>query len=142
MQSKHAWWIFLVLGALVIASTPIQFSGRAPDPPSAEGFTGLSSEQIAARIPGLREYIGSIAVQLGNYMLGFGVLLMAVAAGPFRKGERWAWFTMWIAPLVVLLQLLNSRGGNGWWADLGVVIVGTAGLIWPYRRFFPKRAHQ
>jgi hypothetical protein len=66
------------------------------------------------------------------------VLLMAVAAIPFRKGERWAWYVMWIAPLLVLIQFVNSRFGNGWQFDLGFVVIGSAGLVWPYRRFFPK----
>jgi len=140
MKSKHAWSLFFILGGLTVAAVPIQLLGNPPDPPSAKGFTGLTSEEIAARIPGMSGYISSIARQLGNFMLGFGVLLMAVAAVPFRKGERWAWFAMWVAPLVILGQLLNSRGGNGWQFDLGFVIVGTAGLIWPYRRFFPKKA--
>jgi hypothetical protein len=139
-KSEHVWWLFLVFGALMVASTPIQFSGHAPDPPSAKAFTGLTSDEIAARIPGMSEYIASIAVQLGNFMLSTGLLLMAIAAIPFRKGERWAWYTMWTVPLLLVIQLLNSRGGSGWQFDLGFVIVTSAGLVWPYRRFFPKKA--
>lgn len=138
MDGKRAWIIFFVLGALTVAATPIQFSGRPPDPPSPTAFTGLTLDEMAARIPGMTDYIASIARQLGNFMLGFGVLLMAVAAVPFRKGERWAWYAMWVASLVILIQLINSRGGNGWQFDLGFVIVTTGGLIWPYRRFFAK----
>jgi hypothetical protein len=138
MKSQRAWWIFFVLGVLTVISAPIGLLGNPPDPPSPKGFTGLTSEEIAARIPGMSDYISSIARQLGNFMLGFGLLLVAVAAVPFRKGERWAWYAMWAAPLVILIQLLNSRGGNGWQFDLGFVIITSAGLIWPYRRFFPK----
>ena len=139
MSSKHAWLLFFVLGALAVAGAPIMLLGNPPDPPSPKGFTGLSSDEIAARIPGMSGYISSIARQLGNFMLATGLFLMAVAAVPFRKGERWAWYAMWVAPLMILIQLLNSRGGNGWQFDLGFVIVTSAGLIWPYRRFFPKK---
>jgi hypothetical protein len=139
MNSKKAWIIFFVLGALTVAATPIQFSGTPPDPPSPTGFTGLTSQEIAARIPGIGDYIASISRQLGNFMLASGVLLMAVAGIPFRKGERWAWYVMWIAPLMLLIQLLNSRFGNGWQFDLGFLVITGGGLIWPYRRFFPKQ---
>jgi hypothetical protein len=139
MSSKRVWWLFLILGALTVASVPIQLTGHPPDPPSPTGFTGLTSKEIAARIPGMSGYISSISRQLGNFMLGFGVLLMAVAAWPFRKGEIWAWYAMWIVPLLMLFQFVNSNGGSGWWADLGLAIVGSAALIWTYRRF-PKKA--
>jgi hypothetical protein len=140
VSSKTSWLLFFVLGALTaFATAPIQLLGNPPDPPSPEGFTGLSSDEMAARIPGVTGYIGSIARQLGNFMLATGLLMMAVAAVPFRKGERWAWYTMWVAPLMILIQLLNSRGGSGWQVDLGFVVLTSAGLIWPYRRFFPKK---
>lgn len=139
MNSKTAWLLFFALGALSVVAAPIQLLGNPPDPPSPQGFTGLSSEEIAARIPGMRGYTSSIARQLGNFMLATGLLWMAIAAMPFRKGERWAWWAMWTAPLAILVQLLNSRGGSGWQVDLVFVLGTTAGLIWPFRRFFPKR---
>jgi hypothetical protein len=138
MSTKRAWIIFFVLGILTVAAAPIQLLGNPPDPPSPKGFTGLTSDEIAARIPGMADYISSVSRQLGNFMLATGLLMAVVAAVPFRKGERWAWYTMWVAPLLVLIQLINSRGGNGWQFDLGFVIIGAAGLVWPFRRFFPK----
>jgi hypothetical protein len=139
MSSKRAWIIFFVLGILTVVAAPIQLLGNPPDPPSPKGFTGLTSDEIAARIPGMADYISSISRQLGNFMLATGLFMTVLAAVPFRKGERWAWYTMWVAPLLILIQLINSRGGNGWQFDLGFVILGSAGLVWPFRKFFPKR---
>ena len=119
-------------------TAPILLLGNPPDPPSPEGFTSLSSDQIAARIPGMSGYISSISRQLGNFMLAMGVLMMGVAAFPFRRGEKWAWYTMWTAPLMLFIQFANSWGGNGWWADLGLGALTSAALAWTYRRFFPK----
>jgi hypothetical protein len=112
-MAGRAWIIFLVFGALTVLAAPINLLGHPPNPPSPERSTGLTAETIEARVPGMAEYIGSISRQMGNFMLAFGVLLMGVAAGPFRRGERWAWYVSWSVPLLLLIQLLNSRGGLG-----------------------------
>jgi hypothetical protein len=136
---RHGWWIFFLLGIGAVLAAPIELLGRPPDPPSAEGITGLSLDEIGERVPGIPRFISSISRQLGNFMLTSGVLMAAIAAIPFRKGERWAWWAMWTAPLLLLIQFVNSNFGSGWWADLGLVPVTLAALLAPYRKFFPKR---
>ncbi|MDP9321497.1 MAG: hypothetical protein M3P16_10440 [Chloroflexota bacterium] len=135
---KHAWLIFFILGIGAVIAAPIQLAGNPPDPPSAEGTTGLTADEIAERVPGMPRYISSISRQLGNFMLAFGVLLMAISAVPFRRGERWAWFSLWVAPVLLAIQFLNSHGGLGWQFDLALVPVTLAGLLVPYRKFFPR----
>ena len=140
---KYAWIIFFVFGFLSVITAPILFTGHPPNPPSPEGMTGLTLEEMDARIPGLRAFLGSISVQLGNFMLAMGVFLMGIAAVPYRKGEKWAWYTCWSLPVLLVIQLANSRGGFGWQADLVSLLLALAGLIMPYRKFFPKQAsHQ
>lgn len=99
-----AWIVLFVFGVLWVIAAPINLLGNPPDPPSPTGTTGLTSEEIAARIPGMPLYISSISRQLGNLMLAFGVLSAAIAGRPFRRGERWAWYVSWIVPLVLLVQ--------------------------------------
>ena len=139
-RGRHAWLLFFILGVVAVIGAPFLLLGNPPDPPSPEGFTGLSSEEIAATIPGMSGYINSISTQLGNFMLAMGVLMAAIAIGPFRRGEKWAWYAFWVIPLMLLIQFLNSRGGHGWQFDLGLVIATIAGLLWPFRLFFPKKS--
>ncbi len=136
---RRAWLLFFVLGVLAAVAAPFLLLGNAPDPPSPEGFTGLTAAEIAARIPGMPGYVSSISTQLGNFMLTSGVLMAAIAIGPFRRAERWAWYVFWVVPLMLLIQFLNSRGGLGWQFDLGLFFVMIAGLLWPFRLFFPKK---
>jgi len=136
-RGRHAWLLFFMLGVLAVIAAPINLLGNAPDPPSPEGFTGLSSDEIAARIPGMPGYISSIATQLGNFMLTSGVLIAAVAFGPFRRRDKWAWYAFWVVPVMLLIQFVNSRGGHGWQFDLGLFFATIAALVWPYRLFFP-----
>jgi hypothetical protein len=135
---KYAWIIFFAFGLLWVIAAPINLMGRPPNPPSPEDMTGLTLDEMGARIPGLRGYISSISAQLGNFMLAMGVLIMGIAAVPYRKGEKWAWYVFWILPVSLVIQLINSRGGLGWQADFAFIFVLLAGLFAPYRKFFPK----
>ena len=136
---KHAWIILFVFGLLSVITAPILLMGNVPNPPSAVGMTGLTLDQMAVRIPGIHEYVSGISRQLGNFMLAMGVLLMGVAAVPYRKGEKWAWYTCWFLPVLLVIKLVNSQGGHGWQADAGSLVVVLAGLFPPYRKFFPKQ---
>ena len=136
---KYAWIIFFVYGLLPVMTAPILLLGKPPDPPSPEGMTGLTLDQIGVQIPGMLNYISSISVQLGNFLLGLGVLIMAIAAAPYKKGEKWAWFAFWILPANLFIQLANSRGGFAWQLDVAFLVVILAGLFLPYRKFFPKQ---
>lgn len=134
---KYAWLIFFALGIGALIAAPIQLLGNPPGPPSPERTTGLTLDEIAERVPGMSRYIASTSRQLGNFMLAFGGLLVAIAAVPFRKGERWAWYTVWVVPLLLFIQFINS--GRGWQFDLALVPVTLAGLLLPYRKFFPRK---
>jgi hypothetical protein len=127
--AKHAWLVFFGVGIASVVAAFIELSGRPPEPPSAEATTGLSLDEFEQRIPGISSYIDSLARQLGNFMLAMGVLLAAVAAGPFRRGEPWAWYAMWTMPLLLTIQFLNSRFGRGWQLDAGLIPVTIAALV-------------
>lgn len=136
---KYAWIIIFVFGLLTVIAAPINLLGKPPNPPSPEGMTGLSLDAIGVKVPGILGYISSISRQLGNFMLATGVLLMSIAAIPYRKGEKWAWYICWILPVLLVIQLVNSRGGFGWqadWVSLAIVLVS---LFLPFRKFFPKK---
>ena len=133
----YAWIVFFVFGLLWVIAAPINLLGKPPNPPSPDKMTGLTLDEMGARIPGLRGYISSISVQLGNFMLAMGVLIMGIAAEPYRMGEKWAWYVFWILPVSLVIQLVNSRGGLGWQADLAFIFVLLAGLLAPIRKFFP-----
>lgn len=138
--AKHAWVIFFVfgigaaIGGIIIVAGVVQV-----DPPSAERTTGLTLDQLAARVPGIGAYVSGLARQLGNFMVAMGVMLAGIAAVPYRRGERWAWYVCWIMPVNLVLQLANglATGGFLWQLDAASLLVVLAALFLPYRRFFP-----
>ena len=135
---RYAWIIFFGYGLLAVIGSPINLLGTPPNPPSPQGMTGLSLSEMAARVPGILDYINSISTQLGNFILGLGVLIMGVAYVPYRRREQWAWYIFWIVPINLIIQLINSRGGFLWQLDAAFLVITVAGLLLPYRTFFPK----
>lgn len=137
---KHTWFILFIFGFLMVIASPINLRGAPPNPPSPESMTGLTLDEISARVPGITGYISGISRQLGNFMLLAGALMMGIAANPYRRGEKWAWYVSWILPVSLIIQIINSlaTGGFLWEVDLASLLVILAGLLLPYRKFFPK----
>ena len=75
----------------------------------------------------------SIMGAWGVSWVGFNVFALILTLIPFRRGERWAWFTLWMLPLLWLSLFALAP-------DLLLYLVfgifTAAGLILPYRRFF------
>lgn len=117
---KHAWWIFFVFGILAIITAPILLMGNAPNPPSPTATTGMTFERMAAQVPSLSVYIGSISRELGNFMLATGVMLTLIAAFPYRRGEQWAWAALWIVPILGAIQVNSATAA---------IASGTIGLV-------------
>jgi hypothetical protein len=83
----------------------------------------------------------------GLEYLFLGLFSMAIALTSFRRGERWAWYTMWLLPLFYALHSLvilrayahTATGIPEPLVSGPVVLVITAlTLALSYRRFFPN----
>lgn len=63
--------------------------------------------------------------------VGLAILLTA-----FRRGEQWAWYTLWVIPLLYLgLALLGSGAAS---RNLVTAAVAALGLLLTYRWFFAR----
>ena len=75
----------------------------------------------------------SLMGALGVTWAGFNIIALVLALIPFRRGERWAWYTLWMLPLLWLSLFALAPDLRLY---LALAIVTTLGLILPYRRFF------
>ena len=77
----------------------------------------------------------SLMGALGVTWVGFNLFALILTLIPFRRGERWAWFTLWMLPLLWLSQFVLAPDLSYY---LVLAIISAVGLILPYRRFFPR----
>jgi hypothetical protein len=75
----------------------------------------------------------SLMGAFGVTWAGFNIIALVLALIPFRRGERWAWYTLWMLPLLWLSLFALAPDLRLY---LALAIVTTLGLILPCRRFF------
>ena len=69
----------------------------------------------------------------------FNVLALLVLFRGLRQGERWAWWTLWMLPLLWLSHFLVNPSTEH---NLVIAIITAGGLILSYRIFFPASGEQ
>ena len=69
---------------------------------------------------------------LGAALVFCNIFALVVILVPYRRYERWAWFTLWMLPLMWVSQFAFMPDVT----YLVLAVLTTAGLVLPYRRFF------
>jgi hypothetical protein len=70
----------------------------------------------------------------GVTWVAFNILALVIIQIPYRKYERWSWYTLWMLPLLWLSHFAFSP-------DLTYLMLAALtmiGLVLPYRRFFTR----
>jgi hypothetical protein len=75
----------------------------------------------------------AVMAALGIISVGFNVFALVMIVVPYRRYERWAWYALWLLPLMWLSQFVLAPDLPYY---LVLAIITTVGLILPYRRFF------
>ncbi len=70
----------------------------------------------------------------GITWVGFNIFALVVIVGPYRRGERWAWYTLWLLPLLLVGYFVVAPERT--YSYLLLAILSTLGLILSYRPFF------
>jgi hypothetical protein len=71
----------------------------------------------------------------GISWVGFEILALVVILIPFRRGERWAWWTLWLLPGLWLCLFVLDTSLLGL---LVLTLISVTGLLLSFRRFFPR----
>ena len=149
---RHAWKVLLFFGLfMTLIGLPDLLTGgsyyEGGGASTLQGITGLTWEQLEATSPNAAAMI-DFKVRMGGVQYIFlGLFSIAIALTGFRRGERWAWYTMWLFPLffashsLVILSAYNhlEAGIPAPLVSGPVVLVVTAlTLVLSYRKFFSK----
>jgi hypothetical protein len=149
---RHAWKVLLFFSVFMalIGLPDILVGGsfyQEAEGTLLEAITGMTWEQLEAASPNATAMI-DLKLRIGGVQFLFlGLFSIAIALTGFRRGERWAWYTMWLYPLflglhslVILSAYKHPEAGIPVPLVSGpVVLVITAlTLALSYRKFFPK----
>lgn len=129
---KYSWILLFLVGVgLALYSFDNIIIIPALDPADPDrGWAWLSSD------PEVIGYIKFWFRTFGFWVLAVSIFVMVIAVTGFRKGDRWAWYSMLYLPIHIGIHAVL-------WPWLAPVIVGIAlitivGLVAPFWIFFPR----
>ncbi len=78
---------------------------------------------------------------IGVAYTGMGIFGILIAVIPYRRGERWAWFSLWVYPVFWSAHLLgNLPPGQDHIHQVVFIILSLASLLVSMRGFFSRGA--
>jgi hypothetical protein len=153
-RRQIAWILILIVDAAyiawgaAIAIAPESVPGPAGKgilPAGFEGFSGGSWPGLAEAAPLSAGYMSMLFRMYGIYCVLFGFMGSCIAVTAFRRGERWAWWTLLAANTVALVsamtydKLVNAIGPFEVTEYLGLLLVWAAFAITLPRRSIAHR---
>ena len=98
-RSRVALGVLLTIATiLVLFGIGDIASGPDADPAITMGIAGRTADEVRATDPiGFRLY-DFVTRGNGLNLVLIGALLVSILAVPYRRGDRWAWSTMWLLP--------------------------------------------
>lgn len=131
---RVSWIILAVVATLTILSG--LWVGLTPVGSQTE-LSGRTWEEFAAADPEVASIYAMDLVLLGIALTAFAILGTILTLIPYRRGERWAWFALWLIPLVhggIALRMLTDQYDAAY-VYLGLFVISLIGILIPIRRF-------
>ena len=96
---------------------------------------------IVSLWPGSSDPLFLRAIGVASIGMGlFGVLITLI---PYRRRERWAWFSLWYYPVFWSAHLFGGLPpGEDHIHQIVFIVLSLASLLLSYRSFFPSRLSQ
>jgi len=122
--------------------------GKPILPAGYEGFTGGSWSALVSASPMAARYMEVLYRMYGVFNVVFGLMGVAIAATAFRRGERWAWWTLLVSNTIALVSamtmdwMVNAIGPFEVSEYLGLVMVYAAlAVAAPFATATPAAMH-
>jgi hypothetical protein len=148
-RRQIAWILILVVdaayvawgGAVAIAPDHVLGpGGRAILPAGYEGYSAGSWSALLTASPSSAGYMALLYRLYGVYCVLFGFMGSMIAITAFRRGERWAWWTLLVGNTIALVsamtydKMVNAIGPLELTEYLGLALVWAAfGITAPVR---------
>ncbi len=147
VYEKYGWVLYLALGLLwlVVGFAQAFFPDELLNNESLLVLDMSWSELEISNPEGaelVRFYIGG----LGYLKMSWSLLVLVITLTGFRRGEKWAWYTLWLVPILLMSMTLFYAY---WFGRINeslqyvpITTVSILGLLLPYRTFFPENHFQ
>ncbi|HJS59659.1 MAG TPA: hypothetical protein VKA01_16250 [Vicinamibacteria bacterium] len=123
-------WLLGLAGTLVLLASVISANLAYRGQYDIGGNTPV--QDVAAGRPEIETALRAIRGTSAAYAGGFAALFLAIVFGPYRRGERWAWWTLLagvLAILVISLARVPLLGVAMGQAGTGTALVQTAVMV-------------
>jgi len=140
---KYGWVVFLFLGLLWLVVGLSQLI--TPDvllENDAQRITNMSLSELEASSPTTVQLARSLMGTVGNLKTSWSFLVLVITLTAYRRGEKWAWYTMWLMPAILVTQGIFDSVFLGDISEMlkwiPITTISLLGLLLPYRKFFPR----
>ena len=140
---KYGWVVYLFLGLLwlVVGLTQV-FNPDILLEDEALHVKGMSLSELEASCPEATELARFLFGAVGMLKTSWSFLVLAITLTGYRRGEKWAWYTLWLVPALLVGQGLFNSVFLGDFKEIlqwiPITTVSLLGLLLPYRKFFPR----
>jgi hypothetical protein len=140
---KYGWVVYLFLGLLwlVVGLTQV-FNPDGLLEDEALHVKGMSLSELEAWCPEATELVRFLFGAVGMLKTSWSLLVLAITLTGYRRGEKWAWYTMWLVPALLVGQGLFNSVFLGDFKEMlqwiPITTLSLLGLLLPYRKFFPR----
>ena len=141
---KYAWVILLFVGLLwLIVGIVGVFQPEGIFEADAEAVTNLPWTDLKASSPEASNFVIFVYGQMGLLKVSWSLFILAITLTGYRRGEKWAWYMMLLAPILLATDAVFSvvfiGDINQVFQFVPITTITMFGLILPYRIFFPKK---
>ena len=143
VYEKYAWVILLALGLLwLVVGIVAVFDPEGIFETDAQSVTNMPWSELKASSPVAADFVIFVYGQMGLLKISWSFFVITIVLTGYRRGEKWAWYTMWSVPVLLVSDALFSAIFIGDVSQpleiISIVTITLLGLILPYRKFFPR----
>lgn len=115
-RRRIAWTLILIVDAAYVvwgalaAAMPdglLGPGGQAILPAAYQGYSGESWPELLRTSPMTAHYMIVLYRMYGIYCVVFGLMASAIAVTAFRRGDRWAWWTLLAGNTIALVSAMR-----------------------------------
>jgi hypothetical protein len=122
--------------------------GKDADPAIAESILGAKLDALEPTNPETVQLIALFNRALGSAILFLSILALSITAVPYRRGERWAWYVLWLWPVwnaIIFINFYSAPRQPDFPTPPPMLsspiffAISAFALLISYRKFFPKK---